>query len=90
MTAQPIERPGDPRVLRIRKTIRAIADALPREHRPGFLQEVMEAEQGEPLDQVIHRGWLTAMRPPGWEQRAADARAGRNLCPLPDLIEEGA
>jgi hypothetical protein len=74
----------------IPRTINAIGDALAGEKRTEFLSEVLAAEQGTRLDEVMTRWWTIAMlaRVPGIEKSRADALAGRNLVPLSELIED--
>jgi hypothetical protein len=89
MTARPIERHGDPRVPRIEKRIGAIAAALPAERREVFLQQVQAAELGQPILDVMQRGWAEAMlaQVPGHEEHLRQALLGVDLRPLPDLVE---
>jgi hypothetical protein len=74
-------------VRQIPKTINDISAALTEAKRKEFLSEVLAAEQGPPLDTVMHRWWMDAMldRVPGREKSEADALAGRNLVPLSKL-----
>jgi hypothetical protein len=89
MTAQPIERPGDSRVRWIARNIRTIAAALPADRRKEFLEDVMGAEQGAPVFEVMELGWREAMicQVPSHEQDLYEAEHGINLQPGPDLIE---
>ena len=89
MTAQPIERSGDPRVRLIERNIRAIADALPAERRKEFLEDVMAAEQGDPVFEVMQQGYAEAMlhQVPGHERDLYEAEHRINLQPDPGLIE---
>jgi hypothetical protein len=89
MTAQPMEQPGDSRVRRVPRTIRGIADALPVEYRRTFLRDVMAAEEGDPVLEVMRRGHAEAMlaQVPGHQEHLEQALRGIGLLPLPDLIE---
>lgn len=91
VSAQPIHPEPDPargQVKAIPRTINAIGDALTGEKRARFYREVLAAEQGEQLDATMERWWLDAMldQVPGRAERIANAKAGRNLRPLADVI----
>jgi len=60
MTAQPLQPPGQagPRVPR---TIGGISDALRGGRRAQFFAELLRAEQGRDLDQVLSTWWGRAM-----------------------------
>ncbi|MFC5748542.1 hypothetical protein [Actinomadura rugatobispora] len=75
----------------IPRTINAIGPALTEGKRAEFSREVLAAEQGAQLDEVMNRWWMEAMldRAPGRERRGRDARAGRGLVPLPGRVEDG-
>lgn len=95
MSAQPVHHddtdPARGRVKAIPRTINAIGDALSGEKRARFYREVLAAEQGQALDTALERWWMDAMldQAPGREESLANALAGRNLRPLPDLIGRG-
>lgn len=75
----------------IPRTINAIGEALAGEKRARFYGEVLAAEEGDPINRVMHRWWMEAMfdSRPGRRRQVEDAAAGRNLTPLPGLVGGG-
>jgi hypothetical protein len=87
MSAQHAEPPADLRVPKIPRTIEAVRAALPSDQRRvQFLAEVLAAPV-EDLERVVLAGWYEAMlaQVPGGDERLADALAGVNQRPLPEL-----
>ncbi|NVI89496.1 hypothetical protein [Actinomadura sp. BRA 177] len=89
MSAEPLEPPlpfSGP-TYGIPRTIKGISERLPKERRALFMEQVMTAEFGADLDEVMLVWWGQAVlaQDPGREKRLADARAGRNLVPLSEV-----
>ncbi|MEU9841173.1 hypothetical protein AB0C69_18340 [Actinomadura sp. NPDC048032] len=85
MSAQPVEPLLPGQVHRVPRTIKGIADCLPREKRDQFLGEVMDARFGPELTNLLSGWHAEAMfsQVPDREERRARAteemRAGRKI-----------
>lgn len=60
MTTQPVH-PHEPNTPRVEHTIGGISDALRGSRRAQFFAELLRAEQGQELDEVLNAWWGRAM-----------------------------
>jgi hypothetical protein len=89
MSAEPLgpPLPATDHIHQVPRTINGINDGLPEEKRAIFLEQVMAAEVGPDLDEVVFVWWGQAVmaQDPDRQRRLADAWAGRNLVPLSEI-----
>ncbi len=88
MTVQTIHE-HDPRVPPIPRNQQCIGDALPARRRMQFLSEVAQAEEGQEINDVLHKWWIEAMAyvvDPDRGRTLATAPAERLLHTLDDVF----